>query len=82
MSPNPVPYDWYPYKKRLGHRHTQAVDDVKIPEEDRHQQAKVRTSLVAQWLRIRLPMQGIWVRSLVWEDPTCCRAGKPVHHNY
>ena len=28
------------------------------------------TSLVAQWLRIRLPMQGTRVRSLVREDPT------------
>ena len=25
------------------------------------------TSLVVQWLRIRLPMQGMWVRSLVGE---------------
>ena len=41
-----------------------------------------RTSLVAQWLRIRLPMQGTRVRSLVQEDPTCRRATKPVHHNY
>ena len=41
-----------------------------------------RTSLVAQWLRILLPMQGTWVRSLVQEDPTCCRATKPMHHNY
>ena len=40
------------------------------------------TSLVAQWLRIRLPMQGTWVRSLVQEDPTGCRAAKPVCHNY
>ena len=39
-------------------------------------------SLVAQWLRICLPMQGTWVRALVWEDPTCCGATKPVHHNY
>ena len=38
-------------------------------------------SLVAQWLRIRLPMQGTQVRSLVQEDPTCCRATKPVCHN-
>ena len=37
---------------------------------------------VAQWLRIRLPMQGTWVRALVWEDPTCHRATKPVSHNY
>ena len=39
------------------------------------------TSLVAQWLRIHLPMQGTQVWSLVWEDPTCCRATKPVRHN-
>ena len=29
-----------------------------------------RTSLRIQWLRIHLPMQGTWVVSLVWEDPT------------
>ena len=40
------------------------------------------TSLVAQWLRIHLPMQGTWVRALVQEDPTCRRATKPVRHNY
>ena len=28
-------------------------------------------SLVEQWLRIRLPMQGTWVRALVREDPAC-----------
>ena len=38
--------------------------------------------LVAQWLRIRLPMQGAWVRALAREDPTCCGATKPVCHNY
>ena len=43
---------------------------------------KYGTSLVVQWLRIRLPMQGTRVRSLVWEDPTCCGATKPVCHNY
>ena len=40
------------------------------------------TSLVAQWLRIRLPMQGTRVWSLVQEDPTCHGATKPMHHNY
>ena len=40
------------------------------------------TSLVLQWLRIRLPMQGTRVRSLVQENPTCHRATKPVRHNY
>ena len=42
----------------------------------------IGTSLVAQWLRIRLPMQGTQVRALVQEAPTCHRATKPVHHNY
>ncbi|KAJ8781826.1 hypothetical protein J1605_010810 [Eschrichtius robustus] len=40
------------------------------------------TSLVAQWLRIRLPTQGTRVRALVREDPTCRGATKPVRHNY
>ena len=39
-------------------------------------------SLVAQWLRICLPMQGTRVRALVWEDPTCRGATRPVSHNY
>ena len=34
-------------------------------------------SLVVQWLRIHLPMQGTRVQSLVWEDSTCCGAVKP-----
>ena len=38
-------------------------------------------SLVAQWLRICLPMQETRVRALVWEDPTCCGATRPVSHN-
>ena len=41
-----------------------------------------RTSLVVQWLRIHLPVQGTWVRALVREDSTCWRATKPVYHNY
>ena len=39
-------------------------------------------SLVAQWLRLCLLMQGTRVRALVWEDPTCRGATKPVSHNY
>ena len=39
-------------------------------------------SLVAQWLRICLPMQGTRVRALVWEDPTCWGATGSVSHNY
>ncbi|KAJ8788853.1 hypothetical protein J1605_005149 [Eschrichtius robustus] len=42
----------------------------------------IGTTLVAQCLRIRLPMQGTQVRALVQEDPTCRGATKPVRHNY
>ena len=40
-----------------------------------------RASLVAQWLRVCLLMQGAWVRALAWEDPTCRGAAGPVSHN-
>ena len=39
-------------------------------------------SLVTQWLRICLPMQGTRVWALVQEDPTCRGATKPMRHNY
>ena len=42
----------------------------------------LRASLVVQWLGIRLPMRGTWVRALVWEDPTYREATKSVRHNY
>ena len=38
-------------------------------------------SLVAQWLRVCLLMQGTRVRALVWEDPTCHGAAGPVSHS-
>ena len=46
------------------------------------EEASLGTSLMAQWVRIRLPMQGTRVRALVWEDPTCRGATKPVCRNY
>ena len=43
----------------------------------------VRTSLVVQQVKYSSANTGdAWVRSLVREDPTCCRATKPVHHSY
>ena len=39
-------------------------------------------SLVAQWLGVCLLVQGTRVRALVWEDPTCHGATRPVSHNY
>ena len=46
------------------------------------QESTVGASLVAQWLRICLLMQGTRVRALVWEDPTCHGATRSVSHNY
>ena len=42
----------------------------------------VWTPLVAQWIRIRLPMQGTWVWTLIQEDSPCLGAIKPMGHNY
>ena len=41
-----------------------------------------RNSLVAQWVRIRLPMQGTWVQSWVQKDSTYRGATEPMHPNY
>ena len=49
---------------------------------DHSLRSAVRASLVAQWLRIRLPRQGTRVRALVREDPTCRGATKPMRHTY
>ena len=39
------------------------------------------TSLVVEWLRVCLPVQGTGVRALVREDPTRHRAAGPTRHN-
>ena len=64
----------------LGNIHLRQKEVVK--EEKRNKIGQLGTSLVAQWLRMRLPVQGTRIQALVWEDPTCCRVTKPVHHNY
>ena len=51
-----------------------------VEHRELYQYPMIRTSLVAQWLGIRLPMHGTRVRALVWEDPTCCGATKPLHN--
>ena len=40
------------------------------------------TSLVVQWLRVHLPMQGTQVPSLAWEGSTCLGAKKPMCHSH
>ena len=43
-------------------------------------QSHVGTSLVVQWLRLCLPMQGVQDQSLVGSlDPTCLVTKKPKH---
>ena len=41
-----------------------------------------RASLMVQRMRIHLPMQGTWIRSLVRENSTRRGAAKPVCHRY
>ena len=55
-----------------------------LARETKIKKTQACASLVAQWLRIHLPMQGTRVRALVREDPnpTCRGATKPVHHNF
>ena len=47
-----------------------------------YKREKSRTSLVVQWLRVRLPIQGTWVQSWFRKIPTCHGAAEPVCHNY
>ena len=54
----------------------------RVDLEHSHHGKEMRASLVAQWLRVCLPVQGTRVRALVWEDPTCRGATGPVSHNY
>ena len=41
-----------------------------------------RTSLVVQWLRICLSIQGTWVLFQGWEDPTSLEGAMPMCCNY
>ena len=51
-------------------------------KKNKKQKTNHRASLVAQWLRVCLLMQGTRVRALAWEDPTCRGATRPMSHNY
>ena len=55
---------------------------AKEKRKNRDKRTGMGASLVAQRLRICLLMQGTRVRALVWEDPTCRGATRPVSHNY
>ena len=44
------------------------VGETRLGAEVRLKNKPTGTALVAQWLRIRLPVQGTWVRALLQED--------------
>ena len=51
----------------------------RLKKKNKKLKQKAWSSLVVQWLRIQLSMQGTQVRSLEGEDSTCHRATKPVY---
>ena len=63
-------------------RKLKKIPNCKQLGKQENENARSRASLAAQWLRILLAMQGTLVQFLVWEDPTCCRATKPLCCNY
>ena len=71
-----------PKRKRRKRYFQQPRNKQNLRNKSNKRSARFGASLVAQWLRIRLSMQGTRVRALVWEDPTCHGATKPVRHNY
>ena len=69
--------------QRINLQNIQATHAAQYQEKKKTQSKNgQRASLVAQWLRICLLMQGTRVQALVWEDPTCRGATRPVSHNY
>ena len=88
---------WSPRRRGHNRNNVGKITGQKFPYADeKHQTIESKTlktanrslykrrkgaSLVAQWLRVCLPVQGTQVRALVWEDPTCRRVAGPVSHN-
>ena len=78
-KPQPIPLGLgdKPWNRTGEHFYRRNNDNRRSITHEHH-----RTSLVVQWLRIRLPMQGTWVRSLIRGYPTCYEAtSKPMSHN-
>ena len=71
----------FPNKLHIG-EHIRSIICKMITERSNLKYHISGTLLVVQWLRICQQMQATWVRSLVQEDTTCCRAVKPTHHHY
>ena len=68
--------------KREGFPQAWTYNTGKTNKKNQSMKNKSMASLVVQWLRICLAMQGTPVQFPVQEDPICRRATKPMHHNY
>ena len=80
LPPKAVPGNGFIWKPSTAH--TPTLQPGSWGTGERGPRGRPGASLVAQWLRICLPMQGTRVRALVQEDPTCRGATRPVSHNY
>ena len=71
-------------KRRQGIRERKQRRVSGTHEETQVQTEKIRRglSLLAQWQRIRLPMQRTQLASLTPEDPANCGAAPPVTHKH
>ena len=73
---------WAPAAAMVSERHCGSRHRASATPRAASIQNASRASLVAQWLRVCLLMQGTRVRALVWEDPACRGVTGPVSHNY
>ena len=84
-SPPPIRID---DRRKVGRPHSASIGGVLAPSQILSTllfclfKKKLRASLVVQWWRIPIVMQGTQVRSLAREDPTPLRAAMPTGHNY
>ena len=65
--------------------HIQSTDNNTGKNNNKKSSTKINksiASLISQWLRICLALQGTRVWSSVWEDPISLGATKAIHHNY
>ena len=58
---------------------TKSQEGDEPPNKNRDKYIRIVTSLVVQWLRIHLPMQGTWFNPWLGnQDPIRCGASKPT----
>ena len=81
-SPQQTNFKVYVERQKIQYSQHNTKEEYDVMEKEHLENGKDRASLLAQWLGVCLPVQGTRVRALVWEDPTCRGATRPVSHNY